>query len=310
MAKAVPAIFVLGGIYMPATKFICPTGQKIEISRCIQKCPYNKRCMFLPTLRAVAASLNRNIEQPTVTELLAGTMETFLKKTTDYAVDPIKQLYALHGSAVHTLNENHTDETMLSEQRLSDEITSGKFDLYGKILDKENTLGDYKITSSYKLMKALGFYKVDVPTGEVYKTGSKKGQPKTRKEWRTDGVKHILDWAIQLNYYRILLEKRGYKVSRMEIQALCRDFNLRIAVERNITSPIYLIHINKISEHWVKLYMKTKSKRLQKALETGKTSHICSDKERWQDRKCKDYCVVAESCPYGKQFKQASIKIA
>ena len=289
---------------MPATKFICPTGQKIEISRCIQKCPYNKRCMFLPTLRAVAASLNRNIEQPTVTELLAGTMETFLKKTTDYAVDPIKQLYALHGSAVHTLNENHTDETMLSEQRLSDEITSGKFDLYGKILDKENTLGDYKITSSYKLMKALGFYKVDVPTGEVYKTGSKKGQPKTRKEWRTDGVKHILDWAIQLNYYRILLEKRGYKVSRMEIQALCRDFNLRIATERNITSPIYLIHINKISDHWVKLYMKTKAKRLQKALETGKTSHICSDKERWQDRKCKDYCVVAENCPYGKQFKQ------
>lgn len=263
---------------MPATKFICPTGQKIEISRCIQKCPYNKRCMFLPTLRAVAASLNRNIEQPTVTELLAGTMETFLKKTTDYAVDPIKQLYALHGSAVHTLNENHTDETMLSEQRLSDEITSGKFDLYGKILDKENTLGDYKITSSYKLMKALGFYKVDVPTGKVYKTGSKKGQPKTRKEWRTDGVKHILDWAIQLNYYRILLEKRGYKVSRMEIQALCRDFNLRIAVERNITSPIYLIHINKISDHWVKLYMKTKAKRLQKALETGKTSHICSGK--------------------------------
>lgn len=266
--------------------------------------------MFLPTLRAVAASLNRNIEQPTVTELLAGTMETFLKKTTDYAVDPIKQLYALHGSAVHTLNENHTDETMLSEQRLSDEITSGKFDLYGKILDKENTLGDYKITSSYKLMKALGFYKVDVPTGEVYKTGSKKGQPKTKKEWRTDGVKHILDWAIQLNYYRILLEKRGYKVSRMEIQALCRDFNLRIAVERNITSPIYLIHINKISDHWVKLYMKTKAKRLQKALETGKTSHICSGKERWQDRKCKDYCAVAENCPYGKQFKQASIKIA
>ena len=295
---------------MPATKFICPTGQKIEITKCLKKCPYSQRCMFLPTLRAVAASLNRNIQQPTVTELLAGTMETFLKRTTDYVVDPIKQLYALHGKAVHTINENHVDENMLSEQRLSDDITSGKFDLFGKILDKENTLGDYKITSSYKLMKALGYYKVDVSTGEVYKTGTKKGQSKTRKEWRIDGVKHLLDWAIQLNYYRILLEERGYTVNRMEIQAMCRDFNLRIAAERNIISPIYLIPINKISDRWVKLYMKTKAKRLQKALETGKTSNICSSKERWQDRKCKDYCVVAENCPYGKQFKQVAIKIA
>ena len=295
---------------MPAKKFICPDGQEIEITRCLQKCPYSQRCMFLPTLRAVAASLNRNIKQPTVTELLAGTMETFLRRTTDYVVDPIKQLYALHGTAVHTINENHIDKTMLSEQRLFDDITSGKFDLFGKILDKENTLGDYKITSSYKLMKALGYYKVDVPTGEIYKTGSKKGQPKTRKEWRTDGVKHLLDWAVQLNYYRILLEERGYTVNRMEIQAMCRDFNLRMAVERNITSPIYLIHINKISDHWVKLYMKTKAKRLQKALKTGKTPHICSGKERWQNRKCKDYCAVAENCPYGRQFKQVVIKIA
>ena len=50
---------------MPATKFICPNGQEIEITRCLQKCPYGQRCMFLPTLRAVAASLNRNIEKPT-----------------------------------------------------------------------------------------------------------------------------------------------------------------------------------------------------------------------------------------------------
>ena len=153
-------------------------------------------------------------------------------------------------------------------------------------------------------MKALGYYKIDVPTGEVYKTGTKKGQPKTKKEWRTDGVKHILDWAIQLNYYRILLEERGFKVNRVEVQALCRDFNLRVASERNITSPVYIIHINKISDIWIKKYMKAKAKRLNEALIKGKTSHICNSKERWHDRKCKDYCSVASFCPYGKQFKQ------
>ena len=61
----------------------------------------------------------------------------------------------------------------------------------------------------------------------------------------------------------------------MEIQALCRDFNLRVASERNITSPVYIIHINKISDIWIKKYMKAKAKKLNEALIKGKTSHIC-----------------------------------
>ncbi|MBQ7197905.1 MAG: hypothetical protein IJS29_01445 [Selenomonadaceae bacterium] len=71
----------------------------------------------------------------------------------------------------------------MSEERSKDEVTSGQFDLYGKIIDEEEgVLGDLKVTSSYKMMKALGIYKVDVSTGEVYKTGAKKGFPKTKKE--------------------------------------------------------------------------------------------------------------------------------
>lgn len=58
-------------------------------------------------------------------------------------------------------------------------------------------------------MKALGKYKIDVPTAEVYKTELKKGQVKYIKQWQDDGVRGILDWAIQLNYYRILLEEAG-----------------------------------------------------------------------------------------------------
>ena len=217
----------------------------------------------------------------------------------------MQQLYALHGSAVHTINEGFTDGNILSEERLTDDITSGKFDLYGRIISYgDNTLGDYKITSSYKLMRVLGYYKVDVPTGEVYKTGLKKGQPKTKKEWRTDGVRHILDWAIQLNYYRILLEQRGFEVKDMKIQAFCRDFSLRIAAERNITSPLYIININKISDRWIKLYMETKAKRLKTALKNSKMPPVCSSKERWKDRKCLDYCAVGDNCEYGIVLRQ------
>ena len=296
---------------MPATKFICPNGNRISIADCLKSCPQKERCLFLPTLRAVAVSLNRGIKEPTVTELIAGVRETYLKKTTEYAVVPQSVLYALHGQAVHTINENCTEGDILSEIRLEDKITSGKFDLYGKILDEEEgVLGDLKVTSSYKLMQALGIYKVRVATGETYKTGLKKGQPKYRNELKFDGVKHVLDWAIQLNYYRLLLEREGFAVNRMFIQAMCRDNNLRIAAERGIDQAVYIIPIKKISDHWMERYFQKKARTLQIAMQTKKLPPICSAKERWQDRKCLAYCDARSNCPYGQQLKFETEKSA
>ena len=71
---------------MPAKYFICPNGKSVPIKSCLNSCHLNERCMFVPTLRAVAKSLERGLTQSTVTELIAGTRETFLKKTVDYAV--------------------------------------------------------------------------------------------------------------------------------------------------------------------------------------------------------------------------------
>ncbi len=289
---------------MPATSFICPDGQTVPITRCLKRCLRKERCMFLPTLRAIAKSIDRGISEPTVTELIAGVRETYLKKTMGYAIDPQSTLYALQGQAVHTIHEGFTEGEILSEVRLKDAITSGKFDLYGKILDEEEgVLGDLKVTSSYKLMRALGIYKVDVPTGEVFKTGARKGQTKTRKELRYDGVRHVLDWAIQLNYYRMLLESAGFSVKRMVIQALCRDNSLRIAAERGISQPIYIIPIRRISDRWLTRYFTAKAERLKKALETKKLPPICSARERWTGRKCLSYCDARSYCPYAQEFQ-------
>ena len=288
---------------MPATKFICPDGQRVEIVDCLRSCPNSQRCMFLPTLRAVANSLDRKISEPTVTELIAGTRETFLKKTTDYAVEPASVLYALHGQAVHSINERHTQGEILSEERLKDDITSGQFDLFGKILDADDgVLGDLKVTSSFKLMKALGIYKTKVDTGEVYKTGAKKGLPKFRNELRFDGVRDLLDWAIQLNYYRMLLERIGFNVRRMYIQALCRDSGLRIADERGITKSIYIIQINRISDHWLQLYFQHKANVLREAIGSNTLPPVCSVRERWGDRKCLGYCAARENCPHAQKL--------
>ena len=287
---------------MPATKFICPNGEKVNIDECLTKCKQGRRCMFLPTLRAIAKSLDRKIKQPSVTELIAGVRETYLKKVTEYAVDPFSVLYSLQGQAIHTIHEKNA-EGILSEVRLEDGITSGRLDLYGNLLDEEEgILGDLKVTNSYKLMKALGIYKVEVETGEVYKTGLKKGQAKTRKEFRYDGVREILDWAIQLNYYRRLLEKEGYPVKRMVIQALCRDSNLKTAVERGITEKSYLIEISKISDYWLQKYFSKKATMLKEAMETRELPPICTPRERWNDRKCLDYCAARENCPYARRL--------
>lgn len=288
---------------MPATKFICPSGQRVRIEECLRSCPNLQRCMFLPTLRAVANSLDRKISEPTVTELIVGKRETYLKKTSAYAVDPASVLYALQGQAIHSINEKNTQGAILSEERLKDEITSGQFDLYGKILDAdEGVLGDLKITSSFKLMKALGIYKVKVDTGEVYKSGLKKGQTKFRTELRYDGVRDLLDWAIQLNAYRMLLEQAGFRVNRLYIQAICRDASLRIAAERGINKPIYLIPINKISDHWLSHYFQHKAKLLREAIKTKTLPPVCSHRERWGNRKCLGYCSARENCPYAQRL--------
>ena len=259
--------------------------------------------MFLPTLRAVANSLDRKISEPTVTELIAGTRETYLKKTSAYAVEPASVLYALQGQAVHSINEKNTQGSILSEERLKDDITSGQFDLYGKILDAdEGVLGDLKVTSSFKLMKALGIYKVKVDTGEFYKSGAKKGQAKFRTELRYDGVRDLLDWAIQLNAYRMLLEEAGFRVNRLYIQAICRDASLRIAQERGIDKPVYIIPINKISDHWLQLYFQHKAKALRDSINSNTLPPVCSFRERWGNRKCLGYCAARENCPYAQKL--------
>ena len=53
--------------------------------------------------------------------------------------------------------------------------------------------------------------------------------------------------------------------------------------------------------------MATKAKSLQDALEKGYLPKLCSTKERWHDRKCSEYCSVADNCPYGRLVKQKEL---
>lgn len=284
---------------MSATQFICPNGDQVGINQCLAECPNAIRCMGKPTLEAVANSVSdRKLgNKYSVTELISGAREIYLKKTTDYAVDPQDQIFAMHGTAVHSICEKHSSSFTLTEVRLSNDIYTGQIDAYGDLLGNgKKILLDYKVTSSFKASRALGYYKTDELTGELYKTGAKKGQEKTRKVIKTGGVRHILEWAIQVNAYRMLLEEHNFEVDDMYIQLYVRDYSLRIATERNIDKPIYIIKVNRISDRWIRLYFAIKKHRLEEAMATGVLPAICSKRESWNRRKCQDYCNVSEAC--------------
>ena len=101
---------------MPATRFLCPSGEEVLIRKCLASCPSGTRCLLHPTLSAIAASTFRKLRHPSVTELIIGTREAYLKKTTDYAIDPQARLFALSGSAVHAAHAGQA-EAFLAEAR-------------------------------------------------------------------------------------------------------------------------------------------------------------------------------------------------
>ena len=41
---------------------------------------------------------------------------------------------------------------------------------------------------------------------------------------------------------------------------------------------------------------------LKTALENQELPPICAPRERWNDRKCLDYCAARENCPYARRL--------
>lgn len=286
---------------MGARRFICPDGRCIPIGECLESCPHKIRCMGKPTLISLARSCrDRGLGRFSVTELIRGTRETFLLKTMDYDINPQSLLFAAHGTAIHKMNEENSSG-IISELRLNNEIATGQIDAYGDVLGTgENILLDYKVTSRFKARKALGIYSVEVPTGEVFKTGLRKGQPKYRKELRKDGVKDVFEWALQTNFYRMLLEEHGYKVEAMYIQMYVRDYSASITSDYDVRGPVHLVRINRISDWWIRRWFKAKLNRLEKALKYNEMPPPCNKRESWHGNKCQGYCNVAAFCDIGR----------
>jgi len=305
------------------TKYICPDGGEIELSKCITDggCRMANRCICRPMLKRMAEQrVWKGV--PSTTQLLKGTRQAYLEIINDYSVKPDDRVFMILGTTIHNDLELQGDATSVAEIDLSDDEGSVRPDL----LEFENgvyTMIDYKVTGSFVVASALGLYKEEEPmtdpeTGEVivYKNdgkGGKKGEPRMHQVLKQSNAKiDLKDWPAQLNNYRIGLEtKLGIKVSRLIVQAIVRDGGTAIAVGRGVMDKAYQISIPILSDAEVMMYFSDKKFALLNALSNKQEPTPCTEKERWEeDRKCTDYCPVNKFCSYWREKYQADITIS
>lgn len=316
---------------MPLKSFKCPDREEIECSKCIAEngCRMASRCCARPVLKLMYDGQREWKGIPSTTQLIRGTMEAFLSIKYDYAASPDKMAFMLHGTGTHKMLEGHGDDISKAELDYSDEQGSVRPDLI-ETEGGKNTLIDYKTSSSFAVAKALGIYFEDTlvldPRNNqpiVYKSGAKKGKYKTKKVRHCDPkLADVRDWALQLNNYRIGIEKgeilqgpdnKFYpkasapegsvkiKIHAIRVQALVRDGGTVVALSRGIERNVYLIDVPKVPDDQIKEYFAKKRKDLLTALEQGAWVTPCNDIEKWNDRKCTDFCNVNIHCPYWKE---------
>jgi hypothetical protein len=279
--------------------FKCPDGEKIEIKRCLstQGCRMGGRCAPLPVLwrsgyqrkwKGVSPSMAGN-----------GPRLIYLQQTCDYSTSPEEMAFALLGTAAHKRLESF-DDNVLSEERL----VNGTPDLlepdeYNK---DQYILWDYKTWGSYKVAKALGWYKdVEEVMGDDgepyrYKSGKRKGEIKTRNVLKQDPDKiDMKETELQINQYRIWFEAAGFKISRQKVYAIVRDGGTVAARSRMVTDRTYAFDVRFLKDQTVTDYYVTLAREVSRAFKDGYIRK-CSKWENWDGLRCKSYCPVWDAC--------------
>lgn len=287
---------------MPLKGFKYPDGETVSIDNVLKgDVDIERMGVSLPTLLHMSEQ-RPNDRPPSTTELLIGTCQAYLQRTADYYISPQDNAFALAGTLHHLKLEKSADglERLLPELALKYEDITGIVDLYDS---KTKTLTDYKNTGSYKISQLLGLqYKMINHPTEVYKRGGKWGRvgsPKRIKEWYANPEKADFgDWGWQINWYRLLLEKSGYPVEEMYVQATVRDGGIQMARERGIDKNIYLIPVPFIhDDHLIEKFL-DKRDLLNYSLLNNDLPSMCDSEETWGGKKCEMYCPVREVCPY------------
>jgi len=296
---------------MPLKYFICPDGEQIEILKCLAPngCRINERCASMRTLQKAGHDRKWRLSPSCAGN---GPRYEYLKSTTNYATTVESRMFAILGTGTHAALHRY-DDNVLSETPLNDEEMKGTSDALE--IDEQN-LGKYilidaKTWGSFKVAKALGVTKEEETILDeegkpiLFKSGKRKGQPKTRQVTKIDPTQiDMKDTELQLNRYRIFWEKMGYPISKMLIEAIVRDGGTAAAFSRKINKRLYLIPVKRLNNDEVLAYYRNLSDEIMEAFKTG-YARKCNMWECWDRKRCENFCDVKEACQQmSKQFNE------
>lgn len=276
---------------MPLKFFNCPDGVARLIVQCLEHCPRQEgRCLALSHL--IAISDQRLWEgQASVTQLIKPTRLAYLEIVKDYAVNPDDMAFMLYGTLHHRRLEIINKKLEgLSEHKLKGDI-NGTLDRLepDELKGNHYKLIDYKLVGAYSIAKALGLQ-------------------------NGDAEPDMIEWELQLNKYRLLLEENDelsgmFPINRLIIQATVRDSGLRQIKSLGIPKRMPMIPVRKLPDDYVAEYFLHKDYALHKALETNAMPEMCDYHGRWNGRRCqKQYCFVHYFCPEGAKINKVELQ--
>lgn len=285
--------------------FKCPDGEIIPYKECLTKCRMAERCETLPYLHLASAEREWTGTAST-TQLLNGTMYTFLKITQPYVIDPDDMAFAIHGTRSHSQLEAKAKELGLTAELSVTQDGRNIIDLI-EYEDGIITLTDTKTWGSFRVAKVLGIVeagKKPDPSGEVYKRGGKWGAAGSVKMVTVfQAMPQAADnyeAELQLNNYRIKFEETtNIHIDRMRVHVIVRDGGLAVARSRGITRNTYLVPVERMDNGEVIDYFNGKASMLNSALGSSVLPEPCNNRECWDGIRCRDYCEVATFCPKG-----------
>lgn len=314
--------------------FISPTGEKVTIEDALNGALHE----YYPMPYLVACADERPwTGKPSTTQLINGTRMEYLKIITPYAIDPKDQAFRILGTRAHTkLEELAPFENITELEMESDEIT-GICDLLERNPDGTWRLTDYKTWGSFRVMLALGLEKKrrlafnQYGDPILYQKSGKWGKAGTQKyeDYYEPNPEFInnREAELQLNRYRVILEKYNYTISEMMIFYTVRDGGCWDARNRGIYDNVYFKSIEKYNDDYIYDYFSRKKVKLLSHLDQyriemnsqiigdiiiGKEHDVdfeilkrrcppeCSEEEVWyrngRPARCLKYCPVSEMC--------------
>ncbi|MEM4260545.1 MAG: hypothetical protein QXG00_04875 [Candidatus Woesearchaeota archaeon] len=207
-----------------------------------------------------------------VTEILNPTKIILLTRRhyENIEIDDIDLVWSMFGTAVHNLIEQRgADTTTILEERLKKRFgkywITGQFDCYTQ---HNKELRDIKVTTSYVVM---------------YNTRQ-------------------FEWTMQQNIYRLLLQDASYKVDKIYIDAIVKDYNKNKSkqIPNYPQTIVTSIPIEILPEQEVINFINTKFSEIEHYNNVCDNDlPICDETDRWvNDIRCKEYCNCNVFCNY------------